>query len=54
MYPHTASIHHTGLQEEVLVGITEDRLGILMEEGELEAEALITTPVPSRKASPDI
>jgi hypothetical protein len=42
------------LQEEVLVGIIEDRPGILMEEGEPEAEALITTLVPSRKASPNI
>jgi hypothetical protein len=38
MYPHTASIHHTGSQEEVPVGIVEEMLGILMEEGEPEAE----------------
>jgi hypothetical protein len=57
MYPHTASIHHTGSQEEVLVGIVEELPGILVEEGEPEAEAQKCPdhrPVPSRKASPNI
>jgi hypothetical protein len=39
MYPHTTSIHHTGSQEEVPVGIVEELPGILMEEGEPEAKA---------------
>jgi hypothetical protein len=39
MYPHTASIHHTGSQEEVSVGIVEELPGILVEEGEPEAKA---------------
>jgi hypothetical protein len=39
MYPHTASIHHTGLQEEVPFGIVEELSGILVEEGEPEVEA---------------
>jgi hypothetical protein len=39
MYPHTASIHHTGSQEEIPVGIVEELPGILVEEGEPEAEA---------------
>jgi hypothetical protein len=38
MYPHTASIHHTGSQEEVPVGIVEELPGILVEEGEPEAK----------------
>jgi hypothetical protein len=57
MYPHTASIHHTGSLEEVLVGIVEELPGILMEEGEPKAEAQECPDhqlVPSRKASPDI
>jgi hypothetical protein len=39
MFPHTASIHHTGSQEEVSVGIVEVLPGILVEEGEPEAKA---------------
>jgi hypothetical protein len=39
MYPHTASIHHIGSQEEVPVGIIEELPGILVEKGEPEAEA---------------
>jgi hypothetical protein len=39
MYPHTASIHHTGSQEEVLVEIIEELPEILVEGGEPEAEA---------------
>jgi hypothetical protein len=39
MYPHIASIHHTLSQEEVQVGIVEELLGILVEEGESKAEA---------------
>jgi hypothetical protein len=38
-YPHIASMHHIGPQEEVLVGIAEELLGVLVEEGEPEAEA---------------
>jgi hypothetical protein len=57
MYPHTASIHRIGSQEEVPVGIVEELLRILVEEGESEAEAQECPnhrPVHSRKASPDI
>jgi hypothetical protein len=39
MYPHTASIHHTGSHEEILVGIIEELPGILVEEDEPEVEA---------------
>jgi hypothetical protein len=39
IYPHTASIHHARSQEEVPVGIVEELSGILVEEGEPEAEA---------------
>ena len=39
MYPHTASIHHTGSQKEVPVEIVEELPGIIVEEGEPEAEA---------------
>jgi hypothetical protein len=39
IYPHTASMHHKGSHEKVLVGIIEELQGILVEEGELEAEA---------------
>jgi hypothetical protein len=39
MCSHTASIHHTGSQEEVPVGIVEELPGILVEEGEPEAGA---------------
>jgi hypothetical protein len=39
MYAHTASIHHTGSQDEIPVGIVEELPRILMEEGEPKAEA---------------
>jgi hypothetical protein len=39
IYPHTASMHHTGSQEEVPVGIAEELQEVLVEEGELEVEA---------------
>jgi hypothetical protein len=39
MCSHTASIHHTGSQEEVPVGIVEELPGILVEEGGPEAKA---------------
>jgi hypothetical protein len=37
MYPYTASIHHTGSQEEAHVEIVEELPGILVEEGEPDA-----------------
>jgi hypothetical protein len=39
IYPHTASMHHIGSHEKVPVGIIEELQGILVEEGEPEAEA---------------
>jgi hypothetical protein len=39
MYPHIASIHHIGSQEEVPVEIVEELPGILVEGGEPEVEA---------------
>jgi hypothetical protein len=39
MYPHNVSIRHTRSHEEVPVGIVEELSGILVEEGEPEAEA---------------
>jgi hypothetical protein len=38
-YHHTAPVHHTRSQEEVLVGVAEELQEVLAKEGEREAEA---------------